>query len=102
MDEHAKRCIGRLLERLAGVRGRQLYSTYAVRLPRGFWTWEAEGVRLVTLAALAPHHARGLLRRPAWQSLNGKRPPVPRALVKTAKEVQNPAIERDSPDSTRK
>jgi hypothetical protein len=72
LDEHARRRVGALLRHVTGLRGRQLFDTYRVYLPRGFWTWQVEGARLVTLAALAPQNPHRLIRRPAWQ-----RPAIP-------------------------
>ena len=74
MDEHAKRCIGRLLERLAGVPAGN--STPLTPSPPPAWVLDVggRGVRLVTLAA-SPRITPGGCSAAAWQSLNGKRPP---------------------------
>ena len=39
---------------------------HRVRLPRGFQTWEADGVRLTVLSSLAPQTAGALIHPPPW------------------------------------
>lgn len=71
VDEHSRRCVQRLLRQVTGIRGSKLYDTYQVRLPRGFWTWQVDGARLVQLSALAPRSPSWLTRQPEWQRLAG-------------------------------
>lgn len=66
LDERARDRVRELLFQLTGQRGKRLWSTYRVWLPRGFWTWEADGVRLVCLSSLPPRSPTHLIRRPPW------------------------------------
>lgn len=68
LDEQARDCVRRLLRHVTKLRGRSLDAAHRVRLPRGFWTWEAEGVRLVNLSSLAPRAPFGLIRQPHWSN----------------------------------
>ena len=67
VDEYTRERIGALLNSVTGTRYRDLYDDYRVWLPRGFWTWQIQGSRLVVLSSLAPRCPRNLTRRPAWQ-----------------------------------
>lgn len=78
VDEHCRERVAELLLSVTGVRRAQLAAQFRARLPRGFWTWEVPGARLVVLSSLAPRHPCFLTRRPAWME---------RGLV----EVQQPA-----------
>ena len=66
LDEQARDCVRRLLRHVTKLRGRALEAAHRIRLPRGFWTWEAEDVRLVNLSSLAPRAPFGLIRQPHW------------------------------------
>jgi hypothetical protein len=66
VDERGLGAVARLLQRITGVRGKQLARGYLRRLPRGFWTWEVNGVRLKLLSTLAPRRPYALIRRPDW------------------------------------
>ena len=54
LDERARQRVGELLRQITGRRGRDLDAQFRRQLPRGFWTWEVEGTRLVCLSSLAP------------------------------------------------
>lgn len=66
IDEHTRERMALLVQAVTGARAAQLYAQYRVRLPRGFWTWQVEGTRLVCLSSLAPHNPVALTRRPPW------------------------------------
>lgn len=66
LDQHARERVALLLQGLTGVRRNELYDRYRQRMPRGFWTWGANGTRLLVLSSLAPHCPVYLTRRPAW------------------------------------
>lgn len=66
LDQHARERVALLLQSLTGARRNELYERYRQRMPRGFWTWGANGTRLVVLSSLAPHCPAYLTRRPAW------------------------------------
>jgi len=72
IDEHAGECVAELLHSVTGKRRTDLLRTYRVRLPRGFATWQVDGVRLVTLSSLAPHYPSRLVRKPAWMRPAGR------------------------------
>lgn len=74
LDERALRRVGQLLESVTGLRRYQLVKQYVRRLPRGFWTWEVEGTRLVVLSSLAPRRPYRLVRPPNWIASRGRRP----------------------------
>jgi group II intron reverse transcriptase/maturase len=66
LDDYTRERVGRLMHAVTGERWAELRQKYRVRLPRGFWSWEVTGARLVVLSALAPQAPDGLLRKPAW------------------------------------
>jgi hypothetical protein len=65
-----------------------LNERYRVPLPRGFWTWEVEGARVVALSALTPHNPVNLTRRPAWMR------------VRAAAETGSCAAPPDTPEAS--
>lgn len=65
LDDHCRYRVGQLLMALTGC-SRGNLKDYRTYLPRGFWTWEVDGVRLVVLSALAPHYPGRLDRPPPW------------------------------------
>lgn len=65
IDDHCRVRVGQLLQAITNTPKRYL-AQFRVRLPRGFWTWEVPGARLVILSSLAPHCPSHLTRRPAW------------------------------------
>lgn len=67
LDEHLKSRLHSLLREVTGARGQQIYDRFRKHLPRGFWTWEVEGARLVCLPALAPRSPKITPRRPPWE-----------------------------------
>lgn len=67
LDDQARYRLGQLLASVQGVRWREVVQRYRARLPRGFWTWEVNGVRLTALSSLAPRAPHRLTRRPVWQ-----------------------------------
>lgn len=66
LDDHCRERVALLMQSVTGLRRAALNGQYRVRLPRGFWTWEVPGARLVVLSSLAPHCAGNLIRKPAW------------------------------------
>ncbi|MEX1027916.1 MAG: reverse transcriptase domain-containing protein [Candidatus Paceibacterota bacterium] len=66
VDDHVQQRVGNLLATLSGSRRRFVEADYRVRLPRGFCSWQAGGVRLLVLSSLAPRRATYLTHRPAW------------------------------------
>lgn len=66
LDEHLKHRFATLLREVTGARGRQVAERHRHQLPRGFWTWEIEGARLVCLPSLAPRCPFRFPRRPPW------------------------------------
>jgi group II intron reverse transcriptase/maturase len=75
LDQHTRERLGLLLQTLTNARRHEVAQRHHVRLPRGFWTWEVNGVRLVALSSLAPRCPTGLTRRPAWMR-QAPRPPA--------------------------
>jgi group II intron reverse transcriptase/maturase len=67
LDEHTLDCVKELLHSVTGIRHHDLFRDYRVWLPRGFWSWQVNGSRLVVLSALAPRRPRNLIRKPPWQ-----------------------------------
>lgn len=65
LDDHCRYRTGQLLMALTGCSRSELQN-YRTFLPRGFWTWEVDGARLVVLSALAPHYPGRLERPPLW------------------------------------
>lgn len=68
LDDLAHRRVEDLLYALTGLSRRELRKQHLVRLPRGFVTWEYDGVRLTVLSSLAPHTPDRLIRKPRWWS----------------------------------
>lgn len=66
IDEHARARLGALLQAITGRRRRRLAAEYYQRLPRGFWTWQVDGVALLCLAAQPPARPQHLTHRPPW------------------------------------
>ncbi len=73
LDDRARQRVEVLLERLTGLRGRRLANAHRLKQARGYWTWQIDGVRLVTLAALAPRHPAYLIHPPRWQKSGPRR-----------------------------
>lgn len=69
IDERARKRVAELLRHLTGQSWRGIYEQHRCWLPRGFWTWEADGARLVCLSSLAPRNPNRLVKRPLWQRL---------------------------------
>lgn len=76
LDDHTRDRVGLLMHAVTGKRFPELRDTYRVRLPRGFWTWQVDGVRLTVLSSLAPHAPDRLTFKPPWMRV--KLPPEPR------------------------
>jgi group II intron reverse transcriptase/maturase len=72
LDDHVSLRFGRLLCRITGDRFQRVRKQYRVRLPRGFWTWQVNGVRMSVLSSLAPHHPANLTRVPEWMRVRGR------------------------------
>ena len=67
LDDCARERMKQVLRKLTGLRGSHLHKACRVYLPRGFWTWQADGVQLVNLSRETPRHPGQLTRKPAWQ-----------------------------------
>lgn len=66
IDQHLARQVPRLLARITRKTPAQIDRLYRRRLPRGFCTWQVDGVQLVLLSALPPHAPQLRTRRPPW------------------------------------
>jgi hypothetical protein len=66
LDQHTRERLGLLLQNLTGARRHEVFQRYRLQLPRGFWTWQVNGVRLTVISFLAPRCPAHLTRRPAW------------------------------------
>jgi len=66
LDERTHERVGELLHHVTGKRRGVLIREHSARLPRGFTSWEAGGVKLTVLSSLAPRRPRSLVGRPAW------------------------------------
>lgn len=66
LDAHARQRVGELLRVLTGKRANSLRSGHLTRLPRGFVTWQVDGVALVVLSAMPPRAPAHLIRPPNW------------------------------------
>lgn len=77
LDEHCRERVGLLLHAVTGKPFRDVQACHRARMPRGFWTWQVNGVRLTVLSSLAPHAPDHLTRRPPWVRLRGAEPPPP-------------------------
>jgi RNA-directed DNA polymerase len=101
LDEHALQRVKDLLFSLTGTRGHALFDRYRVRLPRGFWTWEVNGCRLVVLSALAPRRPYRLTRRPPWlahvRDDEGKAAPPRKPAARPRPAPPHPAPQADRP-----
>lgn len=80
LDERTQDRVGELLHHVTGKRRGVLLREHAARLPRGFTSWEAGGVKLTVLSSLAPRRPRCLIGHPPWMWIagNGKSSPPPR------------------------
>lgn len=99
LDDHCRYRVGQLLMALTGC-SRSNLKDYRTFLPRGFWTWEVDGARLVVLSALAPHYPGKLERPPAWmqpQILAEVAPPRPAALPAQPIPAQVPSPANGTP-----
>jgi hypothetical protein len=98
LDDHSRERVGELLQSVTGLRRVAVCQQYRVRLPRGFWTWEVPGARLVVLSSLAPHCPGNLVRRPPWDGLSHaaveQGPPPAQRLALPAPRL--PATSRES------
>lgn len=65
VDEIARERVQRLLQQHPAGRGG--LSQFRHKLPRGFWTWKADGIQLVNLSSLAPRRPEHLIHKPQWQ-----------------------------------
>jgi hypothetical protein len=72
LDQHVRERLGQLFQNLTGARWHEVLERYRSRLPRGFWTWEVNGIRLTVLSFRAPHCPMQLTRRPAWMRQNAR------------------------------
>lgn len=77
LDDYARLRFGRLLGRITGQRAARVRRLYRVKLPRGFWTWMVNGVRMSVLSSLAPHCPAQLTFPPAWMRRGAAHPPGP-------------------------
>lgn len=87
LDQQSRERLGNLLQNLTGARWHEVMQRYRSHLPRGFWTWEINGARLVVLSALAPHCPANLTRRPAWMRRSRRLPAIamiPQPVVEVA------------------
>jgi RNA-directed DNA polymerase len=90
LDEHVLARFEELLHAVTGKRRAVLHREYRQRLPRGFWTWQVEGTRLVVLSALAPRRPHRLLIPPPWQA--GPAPLAAPAAPQAAAPVLPPPL----------
>jgi RNA-directed DNA polymerase len=67
LDEHLHDRAEGLLMSLTGLRRGEVQRRHRLRLPRGFWTWEADGMRLTVLSSLAPETPGVLVQPPPWR-----------------------------------
>lgn len=74
VDRRVHRNVRTLLLRTSGLSESDMRARHFVRLPRGFGTWQAEGVRLVNLAALPPLRLRTRPSQPPWQQPHRRKP----------------------------
>ncbi len=77
IDHHLARQVPRLLARLARKTPAQIDRLYRRRLPRGFSTWQVDGVQLTVLSAIAPRAQRPSVHRPPWMHSRPSQPPGP-------------------------
>jgi group II intron reverse transcriptase/maturase len=66
LDEFTYEHVAELVHAVTGKNRRQIISEFHVFLPRGFRTWQINGVRLVVLSSLAPQAPSHLIRRAPW------------------------------------
>ncbi|GAB6186688.1 reverse transcriptase domain-containing protein [Thermopirellula anaerolimosa] len=66
VDDFVQRQVKRLLKHLYKISAREVHERFSRRLPRGFRTFEVEGVQLVTLSAMPPERPGRLIYKPAW------------------------------------
>ncbi|MGF1580764.1 MAG: reverse transcriptase domain-containing protein [Gemmataceae bacterium] len=94
LDDHTRECVATLLVAITQTKRSQIYQQYRVKLPRGFWTWEVPGARLVVLSSLAPYAPANLIRKPRWM---WRRPEAKKALEEVALEEELEVSEEDAP-----
>ena len=90
LDHHVRSRLVPLMAAITGERPATVDRRYRFQLPRGFWTYEVPGARLVVLSSLAPHSANNLIRKPAWVRCAGKRPSQPPPKKKRADRPKRP------------
>jgi hypothetical protein len=66
LDEHCRSRVATLLPRITGLRPRQFERQCRRRLRDGGWTWEIDGVRLLTLTARPLACQAPTVHPPAW------------------------------------
>lgn len=66
IDALARDRVAELIHAVTGLHRAAIHRRYHQRLPRGFWTWQVDGARLIALASLPPHYPARLIRRPPW------------------------------------
>lgn len=74
VDDRSRERVGALLASITGLRRYELRRRHYQRLPRGFWTWQVDGCRLVVLSSQAPESPVQLTRRPPW--MRSETPPA--------------------------
>ncbi|GIW80382.1 MAG: hypothetical protein KatS3mg105_2189 [Gemmatales bacterium] len=88
IDDLTRSRVFELIKRITGSSADEVYRRFKVRLPRGFWTWEVPGARLVILSSLAPHAPSRLTHKPAWMKAAPDRvSPVPQQAAPPNQDV---------------
>jgi RNA-directed DNA polymerase len=94
LDDLSRERVRELLLTVGGVRSADVHRRFRIKLPRGFWTWEVPGGRLVVLSQLAPHAPANLTRTPAWAKSPNQMTKPPRPMVKRRRP--SPSAEEDA------
>ncbi|MEZ6141684.1 MAG: reverse transcriptase domain-containing protein [Zavarzinella sp.] len=91
LDDYARLRFGKLLSHLTGERMASIRTKYRVRLPRGFWSWQVNGVRMSVLSSLAPHIPNNLKFKPPWMVSKPRRKQQLPILSSGVSELQDHA-----------
>lgn len=74
VDDFVRDCLLRLIKRLLKLSTREVEDRFVRRLPRGYWTFEVDGVQLSTLSAMPPQRPGKLIYKPAWLEVKSEEP----------------------------